>query len=86
MPDRPDYVCCPICHATVFHPVVAECPEGPKSTTRLFACANCTIVCLDPLALTRAFEDRPRSRRPPVDPTPAMSAWARINQRKRERG
>lgn len=84
MPDRPDHLCCPICHGTVFQPVVLNRADGSQVTTRFIYCANCTVVCLDPVALTRAYEDRPKSRRAPSS-SPAIQAWSQINQRRRER-
>jgi len=84
MPDRPDHICCPICNGTVFQPVLVNRPDGSQSKTRFFYCVNCTIVCLDPIALTRAFEDRP-SRSRSVSSSPAIQAWSRLNQRRRER-
>ena len=84
MPDRPDHICCPICNGTVFQPVVVNRPDGSQVKTRLIYCVNCTVVCLDPIALTRAFEDRPTTRRPAIS-TPAIQAWSKINQRRRER-
>lgn len=84
MPDRPDHICCPICHATVFQRVVLKLKDGASVTTELFSCANCTCVCRDPVALTRAFEDRPTARRPPTS-SPAIQAWSKINARRRER-
>ncbi len=84
MPDRPDHICCPTCNGTVFQRVVFTRPDGSRVTTALFSCVNCTLVCLDPVALTRAFEDRPKTRRPPSS-SPAIQAWSKINQRRRER-
>lgn len=84
MPDRPDHICCPVCHGTVFQPVVFERLQA-RIETNLFSCANCTCVCLDPVAFTRAFEDRPSSRRSPSGSL-AIQAWGKINQRQRERG
>lgn len=84
MPDRPDHICCPICNGTVFQPVMASRPDGSQIKTRFIYCVNCTVVCLDPIALTRAFEDRPNTRRPAAA-SPAIQAWSTINQRRRER-
>jgi hypothetical protein len=84
MPDRPDHICCPICNGTAFQPVVLNRPDRSTVTTRFIYCANCTVVCLDPVALTRAFEDRPTVRRAPSS-SPAIQAWSKINGRRRER-
>lgn len=85
MPDLPDHICCPVCNGTVFQPVMLDQPAGSQVTTPFFYCVNCTVVCLDPVALTRAFEDRPRTRRA-ASTSPAIQAWSRLNQRRRERG
>ncbi len=84
MPERPDQICCPVCRATVFQPFALELSDRTQRT--VYACASCTVLCLDPLALTRAYEDRPHATRRPTVDTPAIRAWGKINQRRRERG
>ena len=84
MPDRPDYFRCSNCHSTGCQRVVVRKPNGTLYETIFFSCSICTLVFLDPLAFTRGFEDRPESRGR-ADTRPAIQAWSKINQRKRER-
>jgi hypothetical protein len=85
MPDRPDYFRCPLCKSVSCQRVSVKRTNGTIYTTEFFACTICTVMFLDPMALTRGYEDRPQSsERKPALANP-YQAYAQINQRKRER-
>jgi hypothetical protein len=85
MPDRPDYFRCPLCRGVTCERVVVRRPNGSTYMTSFYSCTVCTVMFRDPLALTRGFEDRPRTDpKPPGKATP-YQAWAKINQGRKER-
>ena len=60
--------------------------KGGKAvaTLPLYACATCTNVFLDPLALTRGYEDRPRTNSPSPSGR-SYSDWSLINSARKDR-
>ncbi|HEY6641069.1 hypothetical protein [Povalibacter sp.] len=85
MPDRPDYFRCPLCKSVSCQRVTVPRANGTTYVTAFYACTICTVMFLDPLALTHGYEGRPQSsERKPVTQNP-YQAWSTINQRKRER-
>jgi hypothetical protein len=88
MPDQRSHYRCPICKSVACEVVgyILRSKEGDKSvgTLSLYACMTCTNVFLDPLALTRGFEDRPRT----TSASPAgrsYTEWSLINSARKDR-
>ena len=88
MPDQRSHYRCPVCKSVACEVVgsIVRPSDGGKSvgTLALYACATCTNVFLDPLALTRAYEDRPRtpSQNPP---SRSYGEWSLINTARKDR-
>jgi hypothetical protein len=83
MPDRADFYRCPLCRGVTAERVVVKRPSGTEYRTDFFRCGICTNVFMDPLAITRGFEDRPQStheRRNVI----VYDAWGRINKARKE--
>lgn len=71
MPDRPDFFRCPLCRGVTWERVIVKRPNGTSYVTAFYSCTVCTLMFRDPLALTRGYEDRPRSSSPsPRSPNP----------------
>jgi hypothetical protein len=85
MPDRPEYFRCPLCNSVSCERVVVPRPNGTSYVTMFYSCTTCTVMFRDPLALTRGFEDRPRTTRGQPS-EPSYAAWSRINQSRKDRG
>ena len=85
MPDQATHYECPVCRSPsceVFGYIVRA--DG-KASLPLYSCSICTNIFLDPLALTRAYADRPRrSARPAPGPT-SYKEWSLINQNRKDR-
>jgi hypothetical protein len=83
MPDRADFYRCPLCRGVTAERVVVKRLSGTEYRTDFFRCGICTNVFMDPLAITRGFEDRPQStheRRNVI----VYDAWGRINKARKE--
>jgi len=83
MPDRPDHYRCPLCRGVSAQRVVVKRPSGTAYRTEFFRCVICTNVFMDPLAITRGFEDRPRGPRESRNVI-VYDAWGRINKTRKE--
>jgi hypothetical protein len=86
MPDRSNYFRCPLCRAVTCERVVVRRPNGTAYVTAFFSCTVCTLMFRDPLALTRGFEDRPRTdpKSPGRQGNP-YQAWSKVNQDRKDR-
>jgi hypothetical protein len=88
MPDQRSHYRCPVCKSVACEVVgyAVRPNEGGKTvaTLSLYACATCTIVFLDPLALTRGYEDRPRTNTPGPSGR-SYSDWSLINKAHKDR-
>jgi len=88
MPDQRSHYRCPICKSVACEVIgyVVRSKQGDAmvGTLSLYACMTCTNVFLDPLALTRGFEDRPRTTSAPASGR-SYSEWSLINTARRDR-
>ena len=88
MPDQRSHYRCPVCKSVACEVAgyVVRPNEGGKAvaTLPLYACATCTNVFLDPLALTRGYEDRPRTNSPNPSGR-SFSDWSLINSARKDR-
>lgn len=83
MPDRADYYRCPLCRGVTAERIVVRRPNGMEYRTEFFRCGICSNMFMDPLAITRGFEDRPlgsQERRNVI----VYDAWGRINKARKE--
>lgn len=85
MPDRPDYFRCPICRGVTCERVAVRRPNGSTYMTSFYSCTVCTVMFRDPLALTRGYEDRPRTSPRSAAKGTTYQAWAKINQGRKNR-
>jgi hypothetical protein len=88
MPDQRSHYRCPICKSVacevVGYIVRSREADTTVGTMALYACMTCTNVFLDPLALTRGFEDRPRT----ASASPSgrsYTEWSLINSARKDR-
>jgi hypothetical protein len=88
MPDQRSHYRCPICKSVacevVGYIVRSKAGDATVGTLSLYACMTCTNVFLDPLALTRGFEDRPRTSSPSPSGR-SYSDWSLINSARKDR-
>jgi hypothetical protein len=84
MPDRADYFRCPVCRSLTCEEIVVRAPDGTV-LLRFYTCAICTLVFRDPLALTRGYEDRPKTARTTSGVDSRYQSWAKINQGRKDR-
>lgn len=84
MPDKQDYFRCPLCRSVSCGRLVVKRRNGSDYVTPFYHCNTCTIVFLDPLSVTRGFEDRPKSIKANVV-EPPYKAWSQINQSRKDR-
>lgn len=88
MPDQRSHYRCPICKSVACEVVgyIVRSKEGDKmvGTLPLYSCMTCTNVFLDPLALTRGYEDRPRTST--SNPSGrSYTEWSLINTARKDR-
>jgi hypothetical protein len=88
MPDQPSHYLCPICRSVacevVGYGVRSKQGDPAVGTLPLYACMTCSNVFLDPRALTRGYEDRPRTNSPPSSGR-AYTEWSLINTARKDR-
>jgi hypothetical protein len=83
MPDQSNFYRCPLCHGLSAQRVVVRRPSGTEYRTEFYRCSICSNVFMDPLAITRGFEDRPRSTHEPRNVI-VYEAWGKINKTRKE--
>jgi hypothetical protein len=83
MPDRADFYRCPLCRGKTAERVVVARPSGTAYRTQFFRCGICSNVFMDPLALTRGFEDRPLTSQEHRGGV-VYDLWGRINKARKE--
>lgn len=83
MPDRADYYRCPLCRGVSAQRVIVTRPTGSEYRTQFFSCSVCSNVFLDPLAITRGFEDRPLTHGERRNAN-VYEMWGRINKARKE--
>lgn len=84
MPDKTTHFACPVCRSASCEMIGHIVRADGKASVSLYSCSICTNVFLDPLALTRAYADRPRRAATPA-PASAYQAWSLINQDRKDR-
>jgi hypothetical protein len=84
MPDQVSHYACPVCRSASCEVFGYIARADGKATLALYNCSICTNVFLDPLALTRAYADRPR-RAATQAPSPSYQTWSLINQQRKDR-